>query len=65
MKFGCNQQGPCSFKFLVAFQSRYQPAKLIVSRPADAMYYRLSNGDILNMESKTILNRDALLKMLH
>ena len=51
------------------FKSQYQPAKR-QSQPAklrtkaDKRYYRLYDGNILDTESKTILNRDVLIAIM-
>ena len=64
MKFGCNQSGSCSFKFLVYSQSRYQPAKIAVSSVNNRKYLKLYNGDIYCVETNTILNRHTLLELM-
>ncbi len=47
-------------------QGRYQPAKIEVKTyRADQRYYKLANGDILDMESKTIINRGLLQALLN
>ena len=46
-------------------QGRYQPAKItVLSKQAEKRYYRLYNGDILDLETKTIINRESLLELL-
>ncbi len=46
-------------------QGRYQPAKITtLSRPAENRYYKLHNGDILDIQTKTILSRDVLKQLL-
>ncbi len=65
MKFGCNHEGACSFKFLVASQSRYQPAKSVaVSKPNVFKYLRLHNGDIYCVKTDSILSRKYLIELL-
>lgn len=45
--------------------SRYRPAKNdSLARKADRRYYKLASGNILDIESKTILNREALKALL-
>ncbi len=45
---------------------RYQPAKTVVKTiAADRRYYKLASGDILDMESKTIINRESLQALLN
>ena len=46
-------------------QSRYRPAKItVLSRVAEKRYYKLYNGDILDLDSKTILDRTGLIALL-
>ena len=46
-------------------QSRYRPALIVVkTTKADQRYYKLASGNILDMESKTIINRDSLQVLL-
>ena len=49
----------------VKCRSQYQPAKItVLSKQAEKRYYRLYNGDILDLETKTIINRESLLELL-
>ena len=44
---------------------RYRPAIIVVKTiEADQRYYKLASGNILDMESKTIINRDSLQALL-
>ena len=46
-------------------RSRYRPAKsAVLATPTDKRYFKLHNGDILDTESKTILNWEALRSLL-
>ncbi len=70
LKCGCDD---CMRKFERSL-GRYQPAKIrhepakIQNTPAIQKavqrYYKLHCGDVLDIETKTILNREALLKIL-
>lgn len=61
MKFECTAgENKCGF------QSRYRPAQSKPSiTPANKRYYKLHNGDILDIDSKTILDRQALEVLLN
>ena len=48
-------------------QGRYEPAKiqsLSAVREATQRYYKLHGGDVIDIETGTILDREALLKIL-
>ncbi len=67
----CSQEwcafcGGVSGLFEKPSQCRYQPAKIEVKTiRADRRYYKLASGDILDMESKTIINRESLQALLN
>ena len=64
-KAGCNLSGPCSFKFLVHSQDRYRPVEIkVLTSKADKRYYKLHNGNILDLDTKTILDRTGLTALL-
>lgn len=72
--FGCNQEGPCSFKFLVASQCRYEPVEIStkpakstvsgLSRPNTQRYLKLYSGNVLDTKTNTIIHRHTLLEIL-
>ena len=44
---------------------RYQPVEIkILTSKADKRYYKLHNGDILDLDTKTILDRQSLRTLL-
>ncbi len=44
---------------------RYQPVEIkVLTSKADKRYYKLHNGDILDLDTKTILDRTGLIALL-
>ncbi len=62
----CGSSWICSCKPSQGRSCRqYQPAKIeVLSKQAVKRYYRLYNGDILDLDTKTIINRESLLELL-
>ena len=51
--------------FNVPSSGQYQPVKItVLSREAEKRYYKLHNGDILDLDTKTILDRQLLRTLL-
>jgi len=51
--------------FDVSSQGRYQPVEIkVLTSKADKRYYKLHNGNILDLDTKTILDRTGLTALL-
>ena len=56
---------PVLLKLLDTVKSRYRPVEsTVLTKKADKKYYKLYNGDILDLDTKTILDQDSLKAMI-
>ncbi len=65
MNYECTAENYNRCVYRRPYRGRYQPAKSkALSSVADKRYYKLHNGDILDLNTKTILDRDSLKALL-
>lgn len=65
MKYECTYKKECADKIKWPSENRYEPAQIqSITRPVDQRYYKLFDGDVLDMETKTILVRSDVLKLM-